>query len=693
MTSIRRAAIFILSATLLISPLTAGAVAATRAPSGSAATTASTAPLAEKTSATIGPTRVSVDTSGSVVPVGGEFRFAAEVQASTPLEYLQVRLRVFAPDKRLMYQKTLVAPNGRPGVFEYARTTSDLGLSPGVYPAEISVRLSSAGEVSVGDIPLSLLVYEPGAAPVRLAAVARISAQPLSDPNGHFTSDPGQFTRARDDAVGLAEYVLDTPGARLGLALSPVMLEEWQQIAGGYTFVGAEGEVVVTQDEAVPRAYAAALDTIKRALATGRLELLAAGYSDPDLAELEAAGLSGDIPAQYSRGAQALGSALETTPSAGTAPSLGRLSAKALPLLEQSRVGFVLADPANVLVDGDPAQPGLYRAEAASVTVAAADIDLARSIATSDAAGIRERVFERYIGKDTTAVAFATLDVGPNGSSASRVVSVLGSLDSAPWLELVTPAEAASSASQPTATIGQTPADSEVPAHYWEMVAEARGAATALAFSMGEANPDADRSVRNSLIAQGSAWAGPDGKWTPAEKGLGFANWASRKAEDVFGLVSLSAKPVTLAGDSGKIPITAINSTSSPLRVMLVLEPGRSMNLGVPMSQELMLEPGENYIEIPARLLNVLSSTLTIRLQAADTEIATTDVTLSASYLDRIVMIAGIAVLLVVLLAFIIRRVRAAEREGTCASDEDVRPLCSVDGLASDAGNADDALQ
>ncbi|MCL2503254.1 MAG: hypothetical protein FWE94_01370 [Coriobacteriia bacterium] len=638
-----------------------------------AAAKTSLAASGDQIATTIGPARVSVDTSGCVIPAKGQFELVATVTSDSATEYLQARMRVFGDKGRLLYQKTFVSADGAPANFEYANTGAALRLHPGTYPAELLVMLSASDKTYQDTIPFSLIVYDPEKEPVPLTIVARISAQPLSGPDGDFISDPAQFTRAREDTLRIAEYVLADPKARIALSLSPAMLDEWSRISKGYSFIGAEGEVLSAAEEPVPRAYDTALKTLRRAAATGRLEILSAGYSDPDLVGVAATGLTDDIHTQYAWGRKMLADALETSVSAGAAPPSGRLSQNALPQLGKTDIGYVFADAAHVVSgEKEPVSPGAYRSSAGSMTVIAVDSELAGSLTSSPTVELREAVFTGFaaekqpLGTDAAAI---TVDVGPNAAEAKAVVSAAQMLYRQPWIEPVLPARLASSATgtataEATGTVAiQLPKEEAgTPVSYWSTVAAARSAANALVSALGEEHPSAQAAVRNSLIAEGSSWAGHDKKWVSAGKGLDFATSAIQTAESLFSQVSLGAKPITLADDAGRVPITIVNSTGGPLYLMLTIEEGSSMRIGVPADQMITLKPGENYIEIPVRLINVVNSTLRIRLSAADTEITDTTVALSASYLDKIVTVTSVAFALLGILVFIIRRIRTADK-------------------------------
>ncbi len=278
----RSCALPIAAVTVLAALCAGGAVFAQ--PAAEVRLVRATGPIETPQQLSAGPVTVSVDASSNAIPTGGTFRFVTTATATDRVDYLQMRMRLFMPDNRnLVYQKTFVEQSleDTSVAATFERTIEDIGLSPGAYPVEISVRTSASGEITETVLPTKLLVFDPKSDPVRLSVIARISAQPMVDAEGRFVVDPAQFTRARDEAAAIAQYALSEPTARIGLAASPMMLQEWRRAAGGYRFVGPEGEVAIAATDAVPREYAATLALLQRAIGSGRLELLAARLQRP----------------------------------------------------------------------------------------------------------------------------------------------------------------------------------------------------------------------------------------------------------------------------------------------------------------------------------------------------------------------------------------------------------------------------
>ena len=129
-------------------------------------------------------------------------------------------------------------------------------------------------------------------------------------------------------------------------------------------------------------------------------------------------------------------------------------------------------------------------------------------------------------------------------------------------------------------------------------------------------------------------------------------------------------KPVTLAGTSGKVPVIISNEAETPLMLRVTAIPSREVELEGKRSSAMEVMPKDNFIEVPVDLRDSLSGRLTVAVSAGGLVLASDSVTVRASYLDRLVMVLGVVLVLGVLLAFIIKRVRDAETAGTNTSED-----------------------
>jgi hypothetical protein len=634
----------------------------------------SAAPAPELEPLSTQPEGVTVDTGRLSVPSDGSFRIGVEVEVPEPTSYLEVRLQIRRPSGRLLIQRTEVRSDVETGTVEveFARELADLELRPDAYPYEIRVR-SQFEEVVEKVASGFLLVHapEPDVTPVALAV--RISTAPRFNTQGHFVTDPARSTGALEQAEELARAVLDDPALRLTLALSPVTLDEWARIAQGYLVAESdEGLVEVGPGEPGPTRYAAALTSLQEAIATGRLELLEVGYADPDIAALDSVGRVGDLAAHYSRGLSAYLATLETSPTAGTAVAYDALPASALDVLAERGIRFVLLAPEKLAEEEASVAGGIYPLEESAVSACVLDRGTCDSIDQGDPSAGALVVFRHAISERWSEPVVTLTDLGPGrpGTVAS-VLELAGFVQDAVWAELATTSELSGGASGDPVSLPQslesTPA---APSGYWEDAAQARMWAAGLEAAAGPGDPDARSASDASLIAQSARWAGPDGRWSMADRGRAFASYAERASRTVLERVTVAAQDVTLAGPRGDVPISIMNGSTKELTVWLSMR-GDELDLTGPDEELVTLSPQENFHTVGVDLQSALSGTLVVEIRAEEVLLATGTSVVRASYLDRLAIVGGVAVLLLGLLLFIRKRVRAADAD-TMMPGEDV---------------------
>jgi len=617
---------------------------------------------------------VAVDTGPLSVPADGSFRIGVEVEVPEPTSYLEVRLQIRRPSGRLLFQRTEVRSDVETGTVEveFARDLADLELRPDAYPYEIRVRSQAeAVEEKVASGFLLVHAPEPDVTPVALAV--RISTAPRFDTQGNFVTDPARSTGALEQAEELARAVLDDPALRLTLAISPVTLDEWARIAQGYLVAESdEGLVEVGPGEPGPARYAAALTSLQEAIATGRLELLDVGYADPDIAALDSVGRVGDLAAHYSRGLSAYLATLETSPTTGAAVAHDELPEGALDVLDERGIRFVLLAPEKLAEEEASVAGGIYPLEESAVSAYVLDRETCDSIEQGDPSAGALVVFRHAISEGWSEPVVTLTDLGPGrpGTVAS-VLELAGFVREAVWAELATTSELSGGAARDPVSLPQsvesTPA---APPGYWEDAARARMWAAGLEAAAGPGDPDARSASDASLIAQGARWAGPDGRWSMADRGRAFASYAERTSRTVLEQVTVAAQDVTLAGPRGDVPISIVNGSAKELTVLLSMR-GAELDLTGPDEELVTLSPQENFYTVGVDLQSALSGTLVVEIRAEEVLLATGTSVVRASYLDRLAIVGGVAVLLLGLLLFIRRRVRAADAD-TMMPGEDV---------------------
>lgn len=620
--------------------------------------------------AAAGPARFTLSARPQSIASGEAFSFLATAQFPPETESVSMRFQLRHPSGRLIFQRTrnTLEPGGRALSESFTRETADLSLRPGAYPAtlETSVRVAGTDHRSV--LETSLLVYAGDAPPMPVVYAIRVGGQPLADPQGRFVSDPAQFTRPRDEARAIATWILSDPDARVTLSLSPLLTEEWARIAAGYDLVGPEGVSRFESDSPTSREYGSVLALLKSAIETGRMELAATGYADPNISELTAAGLGADVTAHYDRAASSTFASLEASSSTGTVPAGGCVPSTAVRHLLDAGVRFAILDADCIRSRGASVAPTSYAIGESGLVALVADEAASKAAASADASSLVGHAFERLL-EGIPGPLTITAELGPGVGGAEALIRSATSLSAQPWTRTLTAREAAVTPKR-TATVDTNGERGTAPRGYWTEVTEARRWSAALRAAIGDSAPEVVTAERDSLIAASSAWAGADSDWVLADRGRSFSDTAVRLAKNILGEVSLTVEPITLAGTAGDLPVTVRNDSGRPLAVRLIAEASGGAAITGSREQTLTLEPQDNFVQIPVDLTNAVAGDIRVSVVAADVELASESVTVRASYLDRIALIGGIVLVMIGVLVFVIRRVRAGEQEdGVVAAD------------------------
>lgn len=636
--------------------------------SASAATTlparATGNPNFEQIGGRVGVDGVSLETTSASIAAGTPFGYKARVVLRSPADSVRMRFRLTHPAGRLIFQRTKTLKDQDRGTVQavFERETEDLDLRPGVYPLSLEVGVGRDGTVQEATLQGRLLIYEPDDRRTPVAVVLQVRGQPLSDPNGRFIADPARYAQAREDVREVAAWVVANPRARVTLAVAPVLLEEWSRIAGGYELVGPEGTEQVPAGSQVAQAYADTLRALAQAVGTGRLELTTQGFSDPNLASLATAGLIDDVSVQYERGVSTVFASLEASTSAGTVPAGGSIPPAAVRTLVGQGIRYAVVNAASTRTGDSTAQPSSYGTTGGLIALVP-DEGFSRSLSSGDASACVSTAFTRHVEQQPAGPLIASVPLGAGGADVSVVRATLDGLFGQPWVRPATAALVAEKTTRRTRLVYSRRSDGS-PAGYWEQTRAARRWASALLAAEGEASGQAARAVRDSLVAECSAWSDPEGTWPLADRGRSFADAARRLASETLDKVSIRVEPVTLAGNGGDVPVVVVNDSDRTLTVRLRVRAGRGIDLAGPKRQTLELAPGETFVEVPVRLHNALAGTLGVAVDAGAVELDDRTVTLRGSYVDRVVTIVAVILLLAVLLIVIIRRVKSAERVG-----------------------------
>lgn len=604
----------------------------------------------------------SLEASADAVPLDGALGYTAHVRLSQPASYLQARLQVRRSNGQLVYQRTQVQDNADAGdlLFSFQRDLSVLDLKPGAYPAELTVKAATDGSTETTTVQTDLLVFDPTKPAVPVALVAKVYGQPLMGPAGNLVIDPATSTatKPRDDVDRVATMVTSDPFTSVTLSVPPVLLEQWRRISGGYTSLD---NTSVPATAPTPKAYADTLTHLKAAIETGRLELVTAGYADPNISDLAATGLDADVAVQYDAGLSACYVSLETTPSTGTVPAGGCVPAATLKPLQSRGIGYVVSTPGCVRLGKSSAPSGAYPIADSKLTVLVSDTASSRALQSGETSTAERKAFDRLGTSRASQPVVVTVELGEGRADAtSTVVAASATLETLSWVRLQLGRDTVVPKGTRSVTTVGAKQSTHTPEEYWSTVGSARKDARALAAALGAGDPDAASSQSDSLLAESSAWAEPGGLWNLADRGLGFAKAASAPARRLFGRVKISGEPVTLSGTKGEVPITIQNGTQKTMSVVVHVRASGGIKVDTPRIN-VVLRPRENYVQIPVDTQAALGGHVDVQVVAGPSVITRRTIEVRASSLDRLALLGAVFVVLVLLLAFVWRRVRKAE--------------------------------
>jgi hypothetical protein len=639
-------------------------------------------------------TAVSVEQSATAVPISGTFGFSGIVDFPQDASDVRARLQLRLPTGKLVYQRTSYEPNADKGTHSYSfsRPLEGLDLKTGSYPVVFSLSASVDGSRLETEVATTLRVYDPKDPPVPVVVLAKVHARPLTDPEGRLAVDPASAAaaRTREQVDRIAAIVSADRLARVTLALPPVVVEEWRRIASrGYTLASG---TVVPQTDPTAIAYGATLTRLQEALATGRLELLTMGYSDPSLADLSANKLTEDAAAQYDEGLSACFASLATTPSAGTAPAGGSVPRGMQRALLERGVTYAFVDAESVRVGKKRVSAGVYPCADSTLTAIVVDARASRDLESGESSAVIAHTLDRLgtsTGEQPIAVRIDLDDVVTDATATVGVAMI--ALEATPWTHLLLGSQARSP--RKTRPVAFVPMPTKhAPADFWVKIRSARAHAKGLLAVLTASDSQAAFAQTDSLLAESSEWSGPAGQWAHAGSGLEFADSALRAGKELFDAISISAPQMTLAGATGDVPVTIQNNSRKTLNVVVLATTGGGLRVVGDRLIPTKLPPRETLVLIPVDLQSALRGRLTVQVMADNVVVAKQTVNVDRSYLDRIALIGGVILVLGGMLVWIVLRVRqspdvdeeSADAEACTETDVDIPLNRSPEALPGD---------
>lgn len=586
-------------------------------------------------------------------------------------QWISLGIRVFNREgAALFYESAWIGrtPAGR-STHDIDMKLHERDLAPGLYRVAAEISIRTGGETIKSNAEMPLAIWDPTLPPVQVAMFARIPTTIMMGPDETFLTDPRVETLSRDALTAIATSVSTTESARATIALAPVVLDEWRRIAQGYRFASPNGTVEVAADDTAAHEYDIALGRVRQLATDGRIELSSLGYSDPDLGTLIKAGLPTDIAIQYSAGNATLDSIISTFTLSGTMTPKRDLPVEADKVLLDKGLHWALVDSSLASRNGDTVASGAYPLDREPrITGLVTDPDATAALETGD---IDELISMALSRQDSGGGSLIVSTDVTSTAGASHVSRAIEALSTTGGIRMVT-ADGLKAADDAERIDVAVPLD-DTPSDHVAAIRTARINARALseiALEPNQQEPIAAR--RASLMAESSAWRGTDGSWSGLERGQVWLDAARAIADPVVGALSLKIEPVTLSKDEGEIPVVVHNNTQLTLTVNLEATSDEEIVVAEgSRDATLTLRPNDNYSTIPVTVRPGATGDLTVKVKGGDLTLAEQTVAVRGSLLDRIVMLAGIVVVLLGLLLFVRRRVRLADAQRTGNGEPD----------------------
>lgn len=474
---------------------------------------------------------------------------------------------------------------------------------------------------------------QPGTA---LCIIARASAVVESGTApGSWSVDAGAAKTSSANVDALCRAVVSDNRLSVTLSISPLLLDYWTQAAAG-------GD----------RDASGLMADLGSAMGTNRLELVALGYGDPDLACLGATGYTDDIARQYQETEQVLTSLAF---SSGTVPAGLSFSAASASKLTSVGISWAAVDASVIDTGSAPVTGGLFTCRSErGLTLLAIDTDDTGSFASADpssAMGLLQQIPAGTLPGDT----YTTLvDLSGSSSKGSDLVTLLKSLADLPGYHLSTASAAVTAVlngytTPPIADISAK-TGSIYPQQYLDALIPAQKAVTLLRGMFYSTNATYDRALRTLLVSEGTGFS---------DRGTAtaLADDVGKSASTILGAVTVDAEDMTLAGTSGNVPFTITNDADAALKVTITFAPGDGLAVTddrYASGYTTVLYTGQNTFTVPVTCTDELSS-LSITVTSEGVPINGQTIAVHTSHINEVTLIVC-SVILVGVVIFLVRR-------------------------------------
>ena len=539
----------------------------------------------------------------------------------------------------------------------------DLGAigESGLYP--VTVELQSAGLPVASLSSVVVFIDEEPLTPLLVSLSFVLDAPIRVRPDGTFVDDalerqvePG----GRLDAMISA--LEEVPGLDVTVVVSPVLLEELQDMRDGYR-IAEDGPVREVPADAAPAVSAGQLlDRTREVARQPNVQVIALPYASPSVPALVHADLEADLTRQIRRGREAVAAMLGKDPHPAVfRPPGSALTASSLPPLAAALAAELGTQPA-LLLDGDvlppPPPDPLTPPATAEVEVNGTSLlavgsdpvleERARSLPDDPILRAHHTVgelsaiyFEQPGLSRGTALVFGEGDAPQAGFLRTLLRGIRGAPGAA-WLRAVTASRLLEGDVLPPdrprdrRELAEAVRPSPLAGSFASELADSRDAVEALD-SMAE-QPDLIANLDRLLLLSESRYLTGD-----QDLRLAYLDSARATVREEFDKVHLpSSSSITLTSRTGRIPVTLRNDAGYPIDLVLSLRaPGLEL-IGGPTRDITLTRPIQTFV-FPARAQRTGRFPAELRLATRDgTPVGSTEIVVRSTAYNRIALVVTI---------------------------------------------------
>jgi len=513
-----------------------------------------------------------------------------------------------------------------PNAFSFKINLADHGMGEGVYPVVVDT-LQQKTQLAYAGTQVVVLQPKPENPPLQVTLVFDVNEPARQQLNGAIDDTLAiecTSSRGRQGWLSLMSSLDHFPDLHASIALSPLLLDEIQQLSRGAVITNGSTDMKVTEKSPQAVSAATTLRDFRKLGEMPRFQYLSTPYATPDVEKLWQLKWFSDARGQIERGAQVLhdglgdisanyfyppGLAMDSRVLRNLGTAIGPFMVLNGALLDRSREGKKLTKPQTLTA------PVEVKGATGKQTIALfTDTRLANIISmvqpSEDAYGVTQSIVSELANLylENPGKARAITMVWPSNWRPNQDVfeEVMRFFDSTSWVKTANVGETIfklSLANKQPLVIPEVATTAESSAQggtdqYFARIAQARNSYNTYSSLVFKDNPRLTIDRQWLYVTESDVWK----QWGKQVDGLTLADGLSENISGELAKVVLPKSPtITVTGAKAKIPVSITNSTGYRVKTTLMLS---SNGLSFPggSSRFIVLEPKENLIDIPVTI-------------------------------------------------------------------------------------------